>query len=157
MSSGANFIMEVLTTEPSLCNPESHCSKCISIFTKLFLKPACNFVSIDSIVQEKSDDHSLIIFHLKRALGGLSDTKWENNYGINRILESNLIYLTFWKVYTLEIKLREMRTPELSAGGWRMCMLTTRSLGNRRTYFNGLWGSIPQSPRRDFCTILSAG
>jgi hypothetical protein len=68
-----------------------------------------------SLVQEKFDDYSLIIFHPKRTLNGFEETKRENNYGVNHVFETDLIYLTFRKVYILEISSREMQTPELSA------------------------------------------
>jgi hypothetical protein len=41
-SSGANFIMQILTTEPYFCNPELNRSKLISMFTKLCLKFVCS-------------------------------------------------------------------------------------------------------------------
>jgi hypothetical protein len=51
-----------------------------------------------------------------------------------------LIYWTFRKVHTLEISLREMRTLELSAGSWRLHLLTRRYL----------WKSFSDSVSRSF-------
>jgi hypothetical protein len=53
----------------------------------------------------------------ERALNKVSAAQWEGNYGVNRMLETYLIYLTFRRIHTLKISLREMRTPELSTGG----------------------------------------
>jgi hypothetical protein len=106
-SSGANFIMVILTTELYLCNLESNRWKCISMFTNLCLKSVCSFVSIDSFVPEKSDDGPLITFHPKRTLNRFQSTKWEKNYAISRILETDLIYLAFRRVHTLEINFWE--------------------------------------------------
>jgi hypothetical protein len=44
------------------------------------------------------------------------------------MLEIDLIYLTFRRVHTLEISFREMRTPELSTGDWRMYLSTRRQV-----------------------------
>jgi hypothetical protein len=115
-----NFIIEVSTTEPCLCNPDLNRSKFRSIFTKLCLRFVYNVVIIDCLAQEKFDDHSLIILHLKHFLKGVSATKSEDNSGINRMLEINLIYFTFRRVHILEINFRDMRIPELNAGGWRI-------------------------------------
>jgi hypothetical protein len=52
------------------------------------------------------------------------------------MLETDLIYLTFRKVYILEISSREMRTPGLSMGGW--CIY----LSTRRYHVNGLKQNI---------------
>jgi hypothetical protein len=90
------------------------------------LQSICNITSIGSLVQENFDDHFLIIFYPKPTLDGFSDTKWENNYDINRILETDLIYLTLRRIHTPEISFREMRTPELNAGGWCMYLSTRR-------------------------------
>jgi hypothetical protein len=125
-SSGANFIMQVSTTEPYLCNPELNRSKFISLFSKLCLQSVCNVVSIGSLFQEKFDDHPLIVLHPKRTLSRFQGTEWENNYRVNRILETDLIYLIFRRVHILEISSCEMRTRELSAGGWRMYLSTRR-------------------------------
>jgi hypothetical protein len=69
-SSTVNLIMEVLTTEGYLWNPELNSPKVIGIFTKPYLQSACKVVSIDSLVQEKCDDYSLIILHQKHTLDG---------------------------------------------------------------------------------------
>jgi hypothetical protein len=66
--STANFVMEVLTTEPSLSNPESNRSEFVCLFIKLCRKSGCNLVGAGSPVPEKSDDHSLIILHDKLPL-----------------------------------------------------------------------------------------
>jgi hypothetical protein len=78
------------------------------MLTKLCLKSVCNIASIGSFVREKINDHFLSIFDPKRILNGLQAAKWENNYGINRMLETSLTYLIFRRVYTLEISFREM-------------------------------------------------
>jgi hypothetical protein len=90
------------TTEPHLCNRELNHSKLVNMFTKLCLPSVCNVASIDFLVQEKFDDHSLIKLHPKRTSNGFSGTKYENNYGLNRVLQ--LIWSvwlsegsTFWK------------------------------------------------------------
>jgi hypothetical protein len=79
---------------------------------------------IGSLVREKFDDHSLVIFHPRVILNGFSCTKWGNNYGVNLTLEIDSIYLIFRKVQALEINLREMLAPELSARGWDMHLST---------------------------------
>jgi hypothetical protein len=66
MPSSANFVTDVLTTESHLNNPESNSSKFVGMLSKLCLKSGGHFVGGDSLVREKSDDHSLIILHLKR-------------------------------------------------------------------------------------------
>jgi hypothetical protein len=53
---------------PYLCNPELDCLKLISMFSKLFLQSDCNLAGIDSLVPEKFDNHSLIIFDPKVTL-----------------------------------------------------------------------------------------
>jgi hypothetical protein len=60
----------------------------------------------------------------KHSLNVCASKKWENNYGVNPMLETDLIYLTLRRVHTLEMSLREMRTPEFSTGGWRICLST---------------------------------
>jgi hypothetical protein len=94
------------------------------MFIKLCLKSVCNFVNADSLVPEKSDDHSLIILDLKRTLNERKSTKWENNYAASRILESDLIYLTFRTFHTLEINFRERRAPDFSLSGRDMYLST---------------------------------
>jgi hypothetical protein len=47
-------------------------SKCINFFMKLCLKSQCHFMGIDSFVSEKSDDYSLITFHLNRPFNEFS-------------------------------------------------------------------------------------
>jgi hypothetical protein len=42
--------------------------------------------------------------------------------------KTDLIYLIFRRVHTLEISFHEMRVPELSAGGRRMYLSTRRYL-----------------------------
>jgi hypothetical protein len=69
-SSGANFIMEVLTTEPYLYNPELNRSKFINMFTKQCLQSVCNVTSIGSLIQEKFDSHFLTILYPERTLNG---------------------------------------------------------------------------------------
>jgi hypothetical protein len=117
-SSGANFIPEVSTTEPYLDNPESDRSKCMSMFTKLCLKSVCNFIRIDSLVPEKSNARSLITPHPKLTFNGFQSTKWENNYAISRILETDFLCLFFRRVHALEINLRERWAPGLSMWPW---------------------------------------
>jgi hypothetical protein len=73
-SSGANFIVEVLTIEPNLCNPESNRSKFINMLIKLCLESVCNIASIGSLVPETFDDHSLMILHLKCTLNRFYDS-----------------------------------------------------------------------------------
>jgi hypothetical protein len=69
-SSRANFVMEILTAELYLSNPESNSSKFVGIFIRMFLKYGCNLARFDSFVPEKSDDHSLIMFDPKWTLNG---------------------------------------------------------------------------------------
>jgi hypothetical protein len=60
-SFAANFILEVLATEPYLCNPELNRSKLINMLTKLCLQSVCNVASIGSLIEDKFDNHALII------------------------------------------------------------------------------------------------
>jgi hypothetical protein len=76
------------------------------------------FVSIDSLVPEKFDDHSLIILHPKRTFNRFQSTKWGNNYAVSRILETSLIYLTFRRIRILEINFCERWAPDLSGWCW---------------------------------------
>jgi hypothetical protein len=48
------------------------------------------------------------------------------------MLETDLIYLIFRKIHTLEISSREIWIPELSAAGSRMYLLTRRYLFQTR-------------------------
>jgi hypothetical protein len=50
-------------------------------------------------------------------------------YEVNCILETDLIYFIFRRIHILEVRLREIRTPELDAGGSGMYWLTTRYSG----------------------------
>jgi hypothetical protein len=63
-------------------------------------------------------------------LNGFWNTEWENNHSRNLIFETDLIYLTFSKVHTLEINFCEMRTLECSTGGWRTYLLTRQQDSN---------------------------
>jgi hypothetical protein len=75
----------------------------------------CNVAGIGSLAQQKFDDRSLIMLHLKRIVDVLSDTKQENNYTVSGVLETDLIDLTFRRVHTLEINFREKRALHLGA------------------------------------------
>jgi hypothetical protein len=50
------------------------------------------------------------------------------------MLETDLIYSIFQMVHTLEISLREMRIPELSAGGWRIYVSIKRYKNRKAEY-----------------------
>jgi hypothetical protein len=78
MSSGVNFIMEVLTTEPYLCNPESNRSKCISMFIKLCLKSVCNFMCIDSLVPSFQRNRMITLWSYSIRNVPLTDFKVQN-------------------------------------------------------------------------------
>jgi hypothetical protein len=114
-SSGANFIMEVLMTEPYLCNPELNCSKCITMFSTLCLKSLSHVKTIDSFVPEKIDDLSLIMLHPIDTLRTFSSAKCDNNCAISRILKNAFTHYTVRRVHTLEITFREKQGPVQSA------------------------------------------
>jgi hypothetical protein len=84
------------------------------MFIKPRLKYICSFVSIDSLVPEKSDDHSLVILRLKRSGHRLQNTKRENNYALSRTFEINLIHLAFPTFYALGPNFHETRATDLS-------------------------------------------
>jgi hypothetical protein len=109
--------MDVLTTESYLCNPESKHSQLMSMFAKPCLECVSNVASIGSLVQEKFDDYSLTMLQPKSVLNRFSGAKWENDYDLSRILETNLIHFTCRRVHPLQIILREIRVPGLKAGG----------------------------------------
>jgi hypothetical protein len=90
----------------------------------VYLQYVCHVASIGLLVQQKSDDHSLIALHPKSIWKRFSERKWEKNCGVNRMLETDLIYSTFRMVHILETGLRETRTPELIAGSWPMFLST---------------------------------
>jgi hypothetical protein len=73
------------------------------MFTKLFLQFGCNLASIDSFAPEKFDDHSLIILNPKQTVNGLSGPDREDYFFKSHTVKSDLIYLTFRRVHTLEI------------------------------------------------------
>jgi hypothetical protein len=109
-SSSANFVMEVLTTEPYLSNPESNYSKFVDMFIKLCLKSGCDLVGIDFFVLEKSDDHSLIILHHKWNLNGFWRPGWKDNFFRERHSQIQFDLLTFRRLCTVEIYYRERQT-----------------------------------------------
>jgi hypothetical protein len=111
----ANFVMEVLTTEPYLSNPESNRLKFVCMFTELCLKSGCNSAGFGSLVPEKSDDHSLIIIHRKRTLNEFWRPEWKDDFLESDAAKSNLIYLTFRRLNTVEIYCHERQTLDLSA------------------------------------------
>jgi hypothetical protein len=95
--------MQVLTAAPYLCNPELDCSKLISMFNKLYLQFSYNLAGISSLVPEKFDDHSLIIVNLKHTFNGLSSPDQEDHFLKSHTVESDLTYLAFRRVHTLDI------------------------------------------------------
>jgi hypothetical protein len=52
--------------------------------------------------------------------------KCENNYDINYMFETDLIYLILRRIHTLDTKFHEMRTRELRASGRRTYALIRR-------------------------------
>jgi hypothetical protein len=123
-SSSANFVMEVLTTEIYLSNPESNCSKFVGIFTRPCLKYGWYLVGFDLFVPEKSHDHSLIIFHHKRTLNGFWHPGWKDHFLESDTVKSNLICLAFRKLHTVVIYCYEGQALHLSAWGWGTYLLT---------------------------------
>jgi hypothetical protein len=119
-SSSANFVIEVLTTESDVSNPESNYSKFVAMFTKLCLKSGCNFVGVDSLFPDKSNNHSLIMFHDKQTLHGFLRPGWKDNFSESDTVKSNLIDLAFQKLRTVERYSRERQILDLSASGWGM-------------------------------------
>jgi hypothetical protein len=119
-------IMKVLTTATCLANSELDHSKCISILSKLCLKYLLNVVSLGFLIVEKYGDHSLITLRSERLVNAFECTGWENNYGIDRRVETDLISLTFQKVHSLEIISCESRSSELCVRGWRMYLWIRR-------------------------------
>jgi hypothetical protein len=113
-------------TEPDFCNLELNHSKFVGMFSKPCLQFVCIIKSIGSLVQEKFNDHSLIMLHPKCRVNGFYGIKWANNYGVNRRVKTDLIYSTVRRVHPLEISLCEMRTPELSPVGSGMHLATRR-------------------------------
>jgi hypothetical protein len=133
----------VLTIEPYLSNPESNNSKFVVMFTKFCLKYVWNLVGFDSFVLEKSDDHSLIMFHHKRTLNGFWRPGWKDNLLESDTVKPNLIYLTFRRLHTVVIYCHEGQTLYLSAWGWRMYLLTRQCLVENRRISRSLfpkWG-----------------
>jgi hypothetical protein len=112
-SSYAIFIMKLLTIAMYLTNPELNYANCINILSKIYLKSLCNVVSIDSLIIEKSDDHSSIIFHPEYLVNIFEHTGWENNYGIDCTIEIDSINLTFQEIRSLKIISSETRSPKL--------------------------------------------
>jgi hypothetical protein len=115
-SSTANFVMQVLTAVPYLCNPELYRSKLIWMFIELCLQSGYNLASIGFLLLEKFHDDSLIIFHPRRWINDF--TTWKEDYFENPHSQINSIYLTFRRLRTLEICWPESQTPEPSRGGW---------------------------------------
>jgi hypothetical protein len=72
--------MQVLTTAPSLWNPELDDPKLIGVSSKLCLQSGCNLVGIGSLFPEKFDDHSLIMVHPKRTFNGFSSRDREDHF-----------------------------------------------------------------------------
>jgi hypothetical protein len=129
-SCSANFVMEVLTTESYLSNSESNCLESVGMFIKLCLKYGCNLVCVSSLVPEKSDDHFLIMLHHKRTLNGFWHPECKYNFLENDTVKSNLIYLAFRKIHTVEIYCHERQTLNLNAWGWDMYFPTRRYLSD---------------------------
>jgi hypothetical protein len=107
--------MDVLTTEPCLSNLESNCSKFVGMFIKLCLKSGCNLVGVDSFVPEKSNDHFLIILYHKQILNEFEHPEWKDDFPESDTVKSNLIYLAFRRLHTVEIYCHERQTLDFSA------------------------------------------
>jgi hypothetical protein len=99
----------------------------------LCLQSGCNLAGIRSLVPGKFDDHSLIMVHLKRIFNGFSGPYREDHFLKSHTVKSDLIYLTFRRVHTLEICWLESRTPEPSGRGWRIYLNSRRYLQHGRT------------------------
>jgi hypothetical protein len=112
--------MEVLMTATYLVNPELNRSKYISFLSKLCLKLLYNVVSIGSLIMKKFDDYFLIIVHPKHFVNVFEYTRWENNYGIDGRVETDLTNLTFQGIYFPKLIFCETRNPENCVRGWCM-------------------------------------
>jgi hypothetical protein len=105
-SSGANFIMQVLTTERCLCNLESNRSKLTSMFIKLCrsLSVVClqygeHWLPHSRQIWWSPSDHTSSQTYFERILRSRMGRLFLKSHAI----KSDLIYLTFRIVHTREI------------------------------------------------------
>jgi hypothetical protein len=59
-----------------------------------------------------------------------------NNYDASRMFKTDSVYLAFRMVCSLDVSFREMRTPEVSLGSWRLYLYARRYDPTRWTVFS---------------------
>jgi hypothetical protein len=98
----------------------------VNIWSKIYILVLQYLSNFDRVRRVRVNNEHLILFTVIRSRPGGSFFK-------NRTVESDLVYVIGRKVHILEICLPERRTPEPSAGGWRMYIYPGR-----------YWDAIPE-------------